>query len=85
MLEYLTPSFVKRHFDDVCRGDVERFDLPNLLAVNFLLHRSLGGGGTSSLLVDAQGKTYAQYLLAAIVEVTESVLHAETRVAHQQE
>ena len=65
MLEHLTPAFVKRHFDDVCQGEVERFELPNLLAVNFLLHRSLGGGGTLSLLLDAQGKTYAQYLLAA--------------------
>ena len=71
MLEHLTPAFVKRHFDDVCEGEVERFELPNLLAVNFLLHRSLGGGGTLSLLLDAQGKTYAQYLLAAEVEVPE--------------
>ena len=41
MLEHLTPAFVKRHFDDVCDGEVERFELPNLLAVNFLLHRAL--------------------------------------------
>ena len=73
MLEHLTPAFVKRYFDDVCEGEVERFELPNLLAVNFLLHRSLGGGGTLSLLLDAQGKTYAQFLLAATVEVPESL------------
>jgi hypothetical protein len=85
ILDHLTPAFVKRYFDDVCRGEVERFELPNLLAVNFLLHRSLGGGGTSSLLVDAQGKTYAQFLLAAEVEVPESLIHAETRVADHQE
>ncbi len=85
MLEHLTPAYVKRHFDDVCQGEVERFELPNLLAVNFLLHRSLGGGGTLSLLLDAQGKTYAQYLLAALVEVPESLLHAQNRVADQQE
>ena len=85
VLEHLTPAFVKRHFDDVCHGEVERFELPNLLAVNFLLHRSLGGGGTLSLLVDAQGKTYAQYLLAAEVEVPESLIHAETRVAAHEE
>jgi hypothetical protein len=86
MLEHLTPAFVKRYFDDVCEGEVERFELPNLLAVNFLLHRSLGGGGTLSLLLDAQGKTYAQFLLAATVEVPESLLtNAETRNAHQQE
>ena len=74
VLENLTAGFVKRYFDDVCEGEVERHDLPNLLAVNFLLHRSLGGGGTSSLLLDAQGKTYAQYLLAAEVEVPEGLI-----------
>jgi hypothetical protein len=74
MIENLTAAFVKRYFDDVCEGDVERHELPNLLAVNFLLHRSLGGGGTSSLIVDAQGKTYAQYLLAAEVEVPEGLV-----------
>jgi hypothetical protein len=98
MVEHLTPAFVKRYFDDVCEGEVERFELPNLLAVNFLLHRSLGGGGTLSLLLDAQGKTYAQFLLAATVEVPESLLEPraargegapatndETRNADQQE
>jgi len=85
MLEHLTPSFVKRHFEDVCKGEVERFELPNLLAVNFLLHQSLGGGGTLSLLLDAQGKTYAQYLLAAEVEVPEGLLNADSRVARRQE
>jgi len=67
--EHLTPAFVKERFAGVCRGEVERFEVPNLLAFNFLLHESLGGGGTLSLLLDAQGKTYAQYLLAAEVEV----------------
>ena len=85
MLERLTPAFVKRYFDDVCEGEVERFELPNLLAVNFLLHRSLGGGGTLSLLLDAQGKTYAQFLLAAEVEVPEGLIHANARVADQPE
>ena len=74
MREHLTPAFVKRYFDDVCQGEVERFELPNLWALNFLLHRSLGGGGTLSLLLDAQGKTYAQFLLAATVEVPESLV-----------
>jgi hypothetical protein len=76
MLDHLTAAFVKRHFDDVCQGEVERHILPNLLALNFLLHRSLGGGGTASLLLDAQGKTYAQYLLAAEVEVPEGLINA---------
>ena len=81
MLDHLTPAFVKRYFDDVCDGEVDRFEFPNLLAVNFLLHRSLGGGGTLSLLLDAQAKTYAQFLLAAMVEVPEDLLHAKTRHA----
>ena len=55
-------------------GDIECFEVPNLLAMNFLLHESLGGGGTLSLLLDAQGKTYAQYLLAAEVEVDHAML-----------
>jgi acyclic terpene utilization AtuA family protein len=76
MLEHLTAAFVKHHFDDICKGEVERHSLPNLLALNFLLHQSLGGGGTSSLLLDAQGKTYAQYLLAAEVEVPEGLIYA---------
>jgi Acyclic terpene utilisation family protein AtuA len=77
MLEHLTPAFVKEHFGDVCRGEVERHELPNLLALNFLLHDSLGGGGASSLLLDAQGKTYAQYLLAANVDVPEGLVNAD--------
>ena len=74
VLEHLTADFVKQRFAGVCKGDVERHEVPNLLAVNFLLHESLGGGGTMSLILDAQGKTYAQYLLAAEVEVDASLL-----------
>ena len=69
MREHLTAAFVKERFVDVCLGDVERHEVPNLLAMNFLLHESLGGGGTLSLLLDAQGKTYSQYLLATEVDV----------------
>ena len=83
MREHLTPAFVKRYFDDVCHGEVERFELPNLRAVNFLLHRSLGGGGTLSLLLDAQGKTYAQFLLAATVEVPESLIEPKAARAEE--
>jgi hypothetical protein len=85
MIDHLTPAFVQRHFDDLCDGEVERFLLPNLLAMNFLLHHSLGGGGTLSLLLDAQGKTYAQFLLAAEVEIPEGLIDADSRVAHRQE
>ena len=74
MVDFLTADFVKERFAGVCKGEVERFEVPNLLALNFLLHESLGGGGTLSLLLDAQGKTYAQYLLAAEVEVDHAML-----------
>jgi len=74
MLAHLTPAFVKERFAGICKGEVERHEVPNLLALNFMLHGSLGGGGTLSLLMDAQGKTYAQFLLAAEVEVPEALL-----------
>lgn len=74
MQRNLTTEFVKERFGGVCRGAVERHEVPNLLAMNFLLHESLGGGGTLSLLVDAQGKTYAQFLLAAEVVVDAGLL-----------
>ena len=64
-----TAERVKEHFRDVCRGPVERFEVPNLRAFNFLLHDSLGGGGTESLKTDAQGKTHAQGLLEMEVDV----------------
>ena len=72
--EYVTSELVKRHFQPLCRGEVERFAVPNLLAYNFLLHHSLGGGGTLSLLLDAQGKTYAQHLLSLQVTVDRALL-----------
>ncbi len=74
MLQVITPEFVKARFSEICQGSVERSELPNLRAVNFLLHESLGGGGTLSLLLDPQGKTYAQYLLATMVEVDSGLL-----------
>lgn len=59
----LTAERVKAYFGDLVQGEVERFELPNLGALNFLLHGSLGGGGTVTLRVDAQGKTYGAALL----------------------
>jgi hypothetical protein len=59
----VTAARVKDHFAGICHGDVERFELPNLAALNFLLHHSLGGGGTLSLMTDAQGKTFSTALL----------------------
>ena len=66
-----TPDRVKAHFGELCRGAVERYELPNLGALNFLLHESLGGGGTLSLRTDAQGKTFSAALLRMEIEVAE--------------
>jgi hypothetical protein len=65
----VTPARVKRHFKGIVRGKVERFEVPNLLGFNFLLHDSLGGGGSTSLKIDAQGKTHGMALLLMEVEV----------------
>jgi hypothetical protein len=69
--EHLTVERVKAHFGELVKGDVERFELPNLHALNFLLHQALGGGGTVSLMTDAQGKTYSTALLRMEVDVPE--------------
>jgi len=74
LVDRLTPERVKAHFGPAVEGAVERFELPNLGALNFLLHEALGGGGTVSLKLDAQGKTYAARLLRMEVEVPEGLL-----------
>jgi hypothetical protein len=67
----LTAEAVKRYLAHFAEGEVERFDLPGIHALNFVLHDSLGGGGTSSLRLDTQAKTYAQLLLGMAVPVPE--------------
>lgn len=71
VLREVTSARVKRHFGELVKGEVERFELPNLGALNFLLHESLGGGGTLSLRIDAQGKTYGAALLRLEIEIDE--------------
>jgi hypothetical protein len=73
----VTAERVKIHFREVCHGEVERFEVPNLLALNFLLHDSLGGGGTLSLKTDAQGKTHGQGILMLEVEVPPELITTE--------
>ena len=68
----VTAERVKEHFGPMVKGDVERFELPNLHALNFLLHESLGGGGTLSLMTDAQGKTFSTALLRLSIDVPDS-------------
>lgn len=69
-----TAERVQEHFREVCRGGVDRYEIPNLLALNFILHDSLGGGGTESLKNDAQGKTHAQGLLQMEVEIPDELM-----------
>jgi len=71
LVREVTAERVKQHFTGICRGAVERFELPNLGALNFLLHESLGGGGTLSLMTDAQGKTCSTALLRMHIEVAD--------------
>lgn len=71
LVREVTAERVKRHFAGICEGEVERFEVPNLHALNFLLHHSLDGGGTLSLKVDPQGKTYSAALLRMAVELSE--------------
>jgi hypothetical protein len=75
--EWLSPERVKAHFSGIVRGKVERFEMPNLRALNFLLHDSLGGGGSASLKTDAQGKTHAMALLRIEVEVPDDYQPAD--------
>ena len=69
LVREVTAARVKQHFTGICKGEVERFELPNLGALNFLLHESLGGGGTLSLMTDAQGKTFSTALLRMEIDV----------------
>jgi hypothetical protein len=72
LAELLTTERVKAHFGDMV-GEVQRFELPNLNALNFLLHNALDGGGTLSLMTDAQGKTFSSAMLRMEVDVPAAV------------
>lgn len=72
----LTAEAVKAHFGGLVQGAVERFELPNLHALNFLLHGALDGGGTVSLMNDAQGKVFSTGILRMQIEVPDEVAEA---------
>ena len=69
--DQLTLERVRAHFKGVITGDVQRYELPNLHALNFLLHGALGGGGTLSLKTDAQGKVFSTAMLRMVLDVPE--------------
>ena len=66
---WLTPERVRAHFGEIVRGRVDRYEIPNLRGLNFILHDALGGGGSASLRTDAQGKTHGMAMLRMLVEV----------------
>ena len=74
LVKYLTAERVRRHFEGITFGRVERFEMPNLWAINFLLHESLGGGGTKSLKNDAQGKTLSSAMLRMELDIDEEIV-----------
>lgn len=72
LVREVTAACVKQFFGEMVKGNVDRYELPNLGALNFLMHEALGGGGTLSLRIDAQGKTLGAALLRMEIEVSES-------------
>jgi hypothetical protein len=74
LVREVTADRVKHFFGEMVKGNVERFELPNLGALNFLLHEALGGGGTLSLRIDAQGKTLGAALLRMEIEIASGEL-----------
>lgn len=72
LVEHVTRDRVAEHFRGIIDGPVERFELPNLRALNFLLHGALDGGGTLSLKTDAQGKVYSTALLRMVLDVPDA-------------
>jgi len=78
LVEKVTAERVKEHFAGICLGAVQRFELDNLNALNFLLHESLDGGGTLSLKADAQGKTYSAALLRMEINVPDELLSKDS-------
>lgn len=72
LVKYVTQPAVVEHFKGMITGGVDRFELPNLKALNFLLHGALDGGGTLSLKTDAQGKVYSTALLRLVVDIPDA-------------
>jgi hypothetical protein len=79
--EQVTAERVKQHFGSLVRGDVLRYEAPNVLALKFVMHEALGGGSARSLRSDTQGKTHGLSLLRMWIDVPDAVLEASTRRA----
>ncbi|HEU0196791.1 MAG TPA: hypothetical protein VFQ88_06195 [Nevskiaceae bacterium] len=72
--EHLTAERVKQHFHAICKGKVDRYEVPNIQALNFILHDSLGGGGTETFKTDAQGKVHGPALLFMEMDIPDALL-----------
>jgi len=73
LLSLTSESAMKEHFGPLVVGPIDRYVLPNISAVNLVLHDALDGGGTRSLRIDAQGKALCEITLRMKIEVTEEV------------
>jgi hypothetical protein len=72
LVRYVTEAATAAHFTGVITGGVQRYELPNLCALNFLLHGALDGGGTLSLKTDAQGKVFSTAMLRMVIDVPDA-------------
>ena len=79
MVRQVTPHRVKAHFASLVRGEVTRYELPLVEALNFVLEQALGGGVTRSLSLDPHGKSYSALMLTLTVEVDEAITDALLR------
>ena len=70
----ISASLVKKYLSSIVKGEVTRYELDNIYALNFILEKSLGGGGSETLLNDAQGKTHAQLLLTMIIDIPKDMI-----------
>ena len=69
----ITTKLIKNHFSEIVKGEVIRYELDNILALNFILKDSLGGGGSETLINDAQGKTHGQAALLLSIDLPEDL------------
>jgi hypothetical protein len=83
LVRHVTRDAVAAHFAEVIKGGVQRFELPNLFALNFLLHGALGGGGTITLRMDAQAKVYSTALLRLVIDVPDDEARAAGLPEHR--
>ena len=70
----ITTDLIKQHFSQIVKGDILRYELDNILALNFILNDSLGGGGSETLINDAQGKTHGQAILLLRIDLPKELL-----------